>query len=164
LAEVQNNASFHRYEVNALAGSSYALRRLGRPTEARQRLDAGFERLSQLKLYPAEKIEPGSEADEALCALADHEADTGDLGHAIEVYEGLLARLAAGGANPENRLRDAVDLSHIWGSMAVLGRRTGRADFASALGAQRLDLWRHWDRKLPNNAFVLRQLAAAALP
>ncbi len=30
---------------------------------------------------------------------------------------------------------------------------------ASTLEARRLELWRHWERKLPNNPFVLRQLA-----
>src|SRR5439155_840601 len=80
-------------EVNLLAGSSDALRSLGRRAEARQRLDAAFALLKQIKLYPAEKIEPGSEADRALCALADYEADTGNVARAIEVYEGLLNRL-----------------------------------------------------------------------
>ncbi len=28
---------------------------------------------------------------------------------------------------------------------------------------QRLELWRYWDRKIPNNPFVWRQLAAAAI-
>ena len=147
-------------EVNLLAGSSYALRSLGRPAEARQRLDAAFALLSQLKLYPAQKIEAGSEADKALCALADHEADTGNVARAIEVYQGLLDRLEAGGAKPETSLPDAVDLSHIWASVAVLDRRTGRVDLASALEKRRMELWRHWERKLPNNPFVLRQIAA----
>jgi len=27
------------------------------------------------------------------------------------------------------------------------------------LDQNRLDLWRHWDRKLPNNPFMQRQIA-----
>ena len=60
LAEVTNNSAFRRFEVSALAGSSYSLRGLNRLADARQRVDAAFERLRQLKLYPAGKVEPGS--------------------------------------------------------------------------------------------------------
>jgi hypothetical protein len=31
--------------------------------------------------------------------------------------------------------------------------------FGKPLDQNRLDLWRHWDRKLPNNPFVERQIA-----
>ena len=151
-------------EVNLLAGSAYPLRRLGRPAEARQRLDRAFKSLSELKLYPAEKIESGGEAHRALSALADHEADTGDLAGAIAHYQEVLDRLAAGGANPEANLPAAVDLSNIYRSLAALQRRHGRGELASALDAKRLALWRHWDRKLPNNHFVARQLAAPLIP
>src|SRR5260370_4381374 len=60
LAEVKNNSSFRRFEVSALVGSSYALRRLGRVLEARQRLDAAFGRLIQLKRYSAPPRQLGS--------------------------------------------------------------------------------------------------------
>jgi tetratricopeptide (TPR) repeat protein len=146
-------------EVNLLAGSSDALRSLGRRAEARQRLDQAFTLLSQLKLYPADKIEAGSGPYRALCARADYEEDTGNVARGIEVYEGLLDRLTAGGAKPETSLQDAVHLSHIWTSLAVLYRRHGRADAASALDTRRLQLWREWELKLPNNSFVLRQIA-----
>jgi tetratricopeptide (TPR) repeat protein/predicted Ser/Thr protein kinase len=152
-------------DVVLLAGASYALRRLGRPAEARRRLDAAFARLRELKLYPADKIWPGTIAPvEALFALAAHEAETGSVARAIEVYQELRSRLEAGGAKPESTFSDAVDLSKICQLMAGLYRRSGRADLALPLETQRLDLWRQWDRKLPNNAFVRRQIAAAARP
>jgi hypothetical protein len=44
--------------------------------------------------------------------------------------------------------------------MAVLYRRIGRPDRAAAFESRRLELWRQWDGKLPNNPFVLRQIAA----
>jgi tetratricopeptide (TPR) repeat protein len=158
LAEIQNNARFRRAEVMALAGSAYALRRLGRIAESRQRLDGAFERLSQLKLYPAERIELGSEADIAVRALADHEADAGNLPHAIEIYEKLVEQIMAAKPKPEVSLTDAVRLSHIYGAMAALHRRAGQADLASALDLHRLQLWQTWKQKLPQNAFVRRQL------
>jgi tetratricopeptide (TPR) repeat protein/predicted Ser/Thr protein kinase len=149
--------------VYVLAGSSYALRALGRPAEARERLDRAFATLKKLELYPSEKIEAGSETDRALRALADHEADTGDVARAIQLYQGLLDGLRAS-ANPETSLPSAVDLSHAYQSMAALHARNRRADLASALDSRRLELWRHWDRKLPSNAFVLRQISAQAAP
>jgi tetratricopeptide (TPR) repeat protein len=160
LAEVKNNLSFRRFEVSAIAGSSYALRRLGRVVEARQRLDAAFERLSQLKLYPSPQVRLGSPAKEALCALADYEAGNGSLPRAIEIYQKLLEQIQATKPKPETSLADALGLSNIYRAEALLHRRVGQADLASALEARRLELWRHWERKLPDNPFVLRQIAA----
>jgi serine/threonine protein kinase len=160
LAEVTNNVILQRSEVQALAGSSYPLRALGRPGEVRQRLDASFERLRQLKMYPAEKIKAGSEADDALSALADYQAETGNVVRAIEVYQELIDRVGAASPKPDTILQDAVHLSRIYAAKAVLHRRAGQADLASALEARTLELWRHWERQLPKNPFVLRQLAA----
>ena len=159
MAEVQGEFLQLR-AVYLLAGSSYALRALGRPAEARERLDRAFASLKALGVYPAETIEAGSEAQWALSALADHEADTGNLDGAIARYQDLLDRMAAAaGTKSQTSLPYAVELSRVLQSMAALQRRHGRADAADALDARRLELWRHWDRKLPNNPFVLRQLA-----
>jgi tetratricopeptide (TPR) repeat protein len=158
LAEVKNNLSFRRFEVSAIAGSSYALRRLGRVVEARQRLDAAFERLSQLKLYPSPQVRLVSPAKEALCALADYEAENGSLPRAIEIYQKLLEQIQATKPKPETSLSDALGLSNIYRAEAVLHRRAGHADLASTLETRSRDLWQQWDRKLPHNAFVRRQL------
>jgi serine/threonine protein kinase len=158
LSEVKNNSSFRRFEVSALVASSYALRRLGRPAEARQRLDAAFERLTRLKLYPSLKVELGSEAEETLRALADYEAGNGAFPRAIEIYQKLLDQIQAAKPAPETRLADALGLSNIYRAEALLHRRVGHADLASALEARSRDLWQQWDRKLPHNAFILRQL------
>jgi tetratricopeptide (TPR) repeat protein/predicted Ser/Thr protein kinase len=160
LNEVQSNRNFQRYEVEILAGSSYPLRRLGNFVEARHRLDRAFARLRAINLYPAKKMEARSEAGKTVAALADLEAGAGNVVRAIEIYQDLLDQLRTGGAKPETRLQDATDFSHIYRMVAALQRRNGRADLASALEARRLDLWRDWEQKLPNNPFVLRQIAA----
>jgi len=161
LAEVTNNPSFRRYEVNVLAGSSYPLRRLGRVVEARQRLDAAFERLSQLKFYPSSQVKLGSEAEETLRALADCEAGQGNLPRAIEIYQKLLDQIQTAKPEPDTSLTDALRLSNIYRAEALLQRRIGRPDLASALEARSRDLWQQWDRKLPHNAFIRRQLEGA---
>jgi tetratricopeptide (TPR) repeat protein len=162
IAEIKDNTSFRRFEVSLLGGSSYALQRLGRSTEARQRLDAAFERLKTLQLYPAEKIKLGSEADEALRALADFEAGAGNLPRAIEIYQELSSKILASKPDAESYLADAVRLSGIFREQSILDRRAGQTERALTLDAHLRDLWQQWDRKLPNNAFIGRELSALA--
>jgi tetratricopeptide (TPR) repeat protein/predicted Ser/Thr protein kinase len=164
LAEAKDNAGSRLNETRTLAASTYPLQRLGRTAEARKRMDAAFERLGQLKLYPADQIELGSEADEALRALADFEAGNGNVRRAAEVYQELLARVLAANPKPETSLIDAVNFSNIYRAAAPLHRRLGQADVAAALELRRLELWQRWNRKHPSNAFVRRQLEAARLP
>jgi hypothetical protein len=157
IAEIKNNSRARRDEVRALAGSTYPLRQMGRSAEARARLDSAFSPLRELKLHPAEQVTPGSEADNALRALAEYEAGTGHVRRGIETYQQLLGRIMASEPKPDDSLWDATDLSNIYAAMAILYRRARLANLASSIEARRLDLWRHWDRKLPNNPFVLRQ-------
>ena len=164
MAEITGNASFRLYEVSALAGSTYPLRRLGRSGETHQRLVAAFQKLQQVKAYPAEKIRPRSEADEALCALSDDAALRGAVPRAIEIREELLTKVLASHPQPEASLDDAVDMSRLYGVLAGLHRRSHHADVASALGLKRVKLWHHWNAKLPHNSFVTRQLEAAQPP
>ena len=97
--------------MNALAGSTYPLRRLSRHTEARQRLDAAFERLRETKNYPADKVRPGSELEYTLCALGDYEADTGHIPRAIDIYwRNESRRYWRGGLNLKPSLSDAADM------------------------------------------------------
>jgi tetratricopeptide (TPR) repeat protein len=161
LAEFENNSSFRRYEVSALAGSSYALLRLARPAEARKRLDTAATVLRELGLYPTDRIPPGSESEQMLCALADYEATRGEVPRAIEIYDGLLRKLTAGKPKPETSLPDAFDLSRLHAILAALNRRTGREDRAASLEAWRLNLWQNWNARVPNSSFVRRQLGIA---
>ena len=161
VAEIQNNSSFRRFEVSILAGSSYVLLRLGRPAEARQRLDAAFEHLRRLKLYPAERFELGSEVEESLRALAGYEAGTGNLPRAMELYQKLLDEAQPAKSSAETSLTDAVRQSTIYLETAAVQRRAGLVERASATQDRNLNLWLHWDRKLPHNGFVRRHLPVA---
>lgn len=161
LSEVKNNNRARGGAAGLLAGSSYPLRRLDRTAEARTRIDDAFQLLRETKEYPAERIDPDSEAEPALRALADHHAETGDPQRAIAVYQELLDKIMASKPDPQNDLRHATKISRIYGALADLHARTGQAERAAGMAAQRRELWRHWDRKLPGNAFVRRQLDAA---
>jgi len=157
LGEIPNNSRFRRDEVKALAGSSYALRALGRAGEARLRLEVAFSRLSELKLYPAGQIQAGSEPEVALRALADWEAGAGHVARALEIYTKLLDSVMAGKPKLETVLADAYHVSSLWAAKAMLQRQEGQVDGAGALEAKRRDLWRMWDNRLPNNTFIRRQ-------
>ena len=158
MSEVKENSRARRDEVRALAGSTYPLRQMRRPAEARKRLDAAFATLRDLNLYPAEDVKPGSEPVDALMALAELEAEAGRLQRGLDVYQELVAKLLRSGAKPDTNLEDAAELSNLYGAQARLHQLARQSDAASALEVRRLALWRAWDQKLPGNAFVLRQL------
>ena len=69
-------------------------------------------------------------------------------------------------AKPESLtdLRDVPRLSSLYESLSRLYRRTGKITKANDVESLRLELWRHWDTKLPNNLFVRRQIEAARRP
>src|SRR6185312_9273334 len=69
LREVQNNMRARQGEAGSLAGSSYALRRLNRPAEAKNRIEAAFRLLRETKDYPTDRIDTDSEVEPALRAL-----------------------------------------------------------------------------------------------
>jgi tetratricopeptide (TPR) repeat protein len=147
-------------ETLLLAGSSYAARWLHREDEARDRIDAAFRLLNDTKDYPAGSISAGSEADTAMRALADQYAETGQLEQALEIYQELFRKIMASNPDPQNDLLNSVYVSRLDTSLATLLRRMGRKDEAVPLESGRLELWRCWNRTLPNNPFVRRQLDA----
>ena len=164
LSEVKNDPKSHEDQATALADSSYTLRLLHRPAEAKQRIDAALAILKEIKEYPAERMELDSAAYIASCALADYEADVGDPRSAVRLYEHLLDKVMAGKPDPYADLEDVTTLSRHYEALAALYRRTGDSAKAGSIVTRRLDLWRHWDQKLPNNVFIHRQLAAATAP
>jgi tetratricopeptide (TPR) repeat protein/predicted Ser/Thr protein kinase len=163
LEEVKHNPKARRDQVWLLTGASYALRRLGRPAEAKARIDAAFVALGQLKTYPATVIRLGDETDSALRALADHAAATGDIPAAIATYQELLEKTLASHPQPQTDLRDANGLSRTYRDLSALHRRLAHEDEAVALDQRRHDIWQYWNRKLPENPFVQRQFTAARM-
>ena len=117
--------------------------------------------LRETKDYPAGRIDTDSEVEPALRALADHFADTGEPLRAAAVYQELLDLIVAGKPDSGNDLRRAIKLSRIYEALAGLHRRNHHSDKAEAVSALRRNLWLQWDRKLPSNAYVHRQLQAA---
>ncbi len=164
IREAKTSAAAQIREAELLAGSSYALRWVGRKDEAQQRIDRAFQLLSDAHRYPAGKVEPMNDAYNALRAQADAYAETGQTLKAMEAYHQLLDKLMAWGPDLQNDLRDATCISRTWTTLANLLRRTGRTEEAVRLEAQRTDLWNHWNGKLPNGQFLLRQSLSQIAP
>jgi tetratricopeptide (TPR) repeat protein len=158
--EIPNDIAARRDQAFLLAGSSYAARWIHREKDARERIDAAFRLLRETKDDPAEAIKPGSDADTAVRALADHYAETGQPKQAIDAYQELRRKIMASNPDPQNDLVNAAHISRLDASLGALLRRVGRTDEAVALEENRLVLWQQWDRKLPNHPFVLRQMGA----
>jgi serine/threonine-protein kinase len=161
IREVPNGLEARRLEASLLANSSYTARWTHHEKDARERIDAAFRLLRETKDYPAESIKPGSEADIAERALADHYAETGQPHKAIETYEELRHRILASNPDPQNDLANAASMSRLDASLGTLLLRVSRTEEAVSLDKSRLELWQQWDRKLPNNPFVQRQIVAA---
>jgi serine/threonine protein kinase len=161
LGEIKNNPRARRGEAGLLAGSSYALRGLHRPGEAKNRIDAAFQLLRETKDYPAASIDTDSEVEPALRALGDHYAAMGQPLRAAEVYQELLDKILASKPDSGNDLRRAAKLSRIYEALATLRRRNHQYEPAEAVSTMRRDLWRQWARKLPSSTYIHRQLQAA---
>ncbi len=159
LAETPGDTHLEEYEARLLAESSYALRRLGRDREARQRLDAALQRLKQLKLYPLDHRDSNANTAPVLRALADYQAASGETDRAVGVYQELLNQATKSGPPPD--LTESFHLSTIYAGAAAAYRAAKRDDLARRMDEQRAELWRKWDARLPNNSFVRRQLETA---
>jgi len=155
------NIATSRVLAALLASSSYALRALHREDDAKQRIDQAFEMLQKNGDYPAAKIELASDTDVAVRALADYYAASGQPAKAAESYLDLLAKVNESKPDPENDLSNAVHLSNAYAALAGILRQAHRAGEATSWEEARRKLWEHWDSKLPNNAFIQRQLASA---
>src|SRR5580700_382431 len=164
MREARSNVNTQRKEAELLAASSYALRWVGRNGEAQQRIDRALQLLSDAHRLPAEKVEPMSDVYDALRARADAYAETGQEIKAVQAYQELLDELTAWKADAQNDLRDATCVSRTWTALANLLRRVGRTDEAARLEAQRTELWNHWQGKLPNAQFLLRQSLSQITP
>ncbi len=161
LREIPNSLTARRSRAKLLADSSYALSRLHRSTEAKQRIDAAFAIFADAKDYPAERVTLDGGVYLAFDALAEYYAEQEDPHRAIETYEQLLAKVSATIPEAFADLRDAPRLSRLYEALARLYLRTGETAKAEDMDARRLDLWRSWDAKLPDNAFVCSQLLMA---
>lgn len=158
LREVKSGSrAAQRDEAELLVASSYAVRWTGQVDGGRHRIDDALLLLRDAKVYPADRIEPMSEADHALRASADFLAGTRQYGQAISEYQELEKKLVASNLNLDNDLRDAICMSRTWMALAELLRQVGRTDEATELEARSRAGLKLWTQKLPSYPIALRQ-------
>ena len=162
LREIANNVPARRSEAQMMAASAEVLRRVGRPDEARVRVEQAVQILRDTKTYPAEQVSLGDETETILRAWGDHLAETGELGRAAGVFQELLEKVKASHPDPERDLRHATGLSRLYEASSRLNRRLNRPDLADSLAKTRLEMWRAWSLRLPQSPFVQKQLRAAS--
>jgi tetratricopeptide (TPR) repeat protein len=162
LQEVRDTLNRQLNEAWCLAASAHVLLRLHRLPEAKQRIDAAFVRLREAGQYPAEHVDIKGAAQSSLCAMAEYQEALGQRERAAVSYQELLDRVMASKPEPRNDLAHAIILTRLYAALSNLYRRTGRPGKAEPLETSRLELWQYWDRKLPNNSLIRRQLAAAS--
>jgi serine/threonine-protein kinase len=163
VGEIRNSLPARRSQATLLASSSYALLALHRRSEAMRRLESASSILHETKDIPAEGLKLDSDAYVVSCAWADYYAAEGNLDRAVALYEQLLGRVMAANPKEFDDLRNAPKLSLLYEKVAGVYRRTGATAKANAMEARRLDLWHRWDKKLPNNTFIRRELEATRL-
>lgn len=164
LGEIENNVRARRDSALVLAGSAYALRRLDRVPEAKQRIEKALAILTDAKDYPAQKVAFDDALFTVLLARAEQLVDEDQLAAAIAEYRTLLTQVSQAKADFDHDLRDANSLSLLYEGLARLSRSSGDAAAADVLDAKRLALWQHWDGALPNNPFVQRRLVSQIPP
>ncbi len=164
LREAKDSPNRQINEADLLSLSSTTLIQLRRVAEAKKRLNAAFDLLKKTEDYPAADFHVHSAPVFALQALALYQESTGQPTQALVTYEEILSKTMASNPNPETDLGNAHGLSRIMAELTRLYRKRGQKDKADRIAEKRLELWRQWDQKLPNNAYINRQLRAANLP
>jgi serine/threonine protein kinase len=158
--ETKDSPNHKSNEANCLADSALTLLQLDRVAEAKRRIDVAFGLLREAGDYPSARIDIGSSAAHTLRASAAYQETIGQSKRAVETYEELL-NVTASNLKPQTELPDAYYLSRLFAELAPLYQKTGQPDKAGMLLRNRRELWRRWDRELPNNDFVRRQLQMA---
>lgn len=161
LSEIPSNRRINDYIVWAHSGASYVLHRLQQPAEAERRVAAAQELLKKGKQWPTAKISMGQEAEAYLRASAEHHLANRKPELAWEAYRELERLIEASHPHPNSDLRHANGLSRLYEGLAKAAKLSNHPSEAAQYSQLRLALWRQWDRKLPGNPFVQRQLAAS---
>jgi len=158
LGEIKNSPAARRQEARVLAASSYALRSLHRDADAAQRVDAALQTLRRIGSSPEMAGNMEGEWDQVLRASADDAAASGKSAEARTMLLDLEAKLMAQHPDLDGDLRHADDMSRLYESIARVDARLGNREEQAKYEAMRSDLWHRWDRRLPGNSFILKQL------
>ncbi|MEO8028445.1 MAG: serine/threonine-protein kinase, partial [Bryobacteraceae bacterium] len=148
------------YLILALAESTFSLRMLGRHAEILQRFAQIRKILGPLDPKTA-NFGPTGTLESYLRAEAEEDVASGRLSKAIAIYRMMLDKFAADGYRPREDLADGLGQSLALTRLAELYQLAGDEEQSGRVSAQREELWRMWNRRLPDNSFVMRELEAS---
>lgn len=155
-----DNASALRDRANLLAKMALPLRRLGRVTEASERLARSEALLRQLGFLPPPQGDLAPEVDGFMQCLAQHQFETGRASEAKATYERLLSWLEDRKMTARPTLSESTSLSALFAAMREPYLALGDQASADRLAARQRALWDDWSRRLPGNAYVERRRRA----
>lgn len=150
------------YSVRLLCESVLPLVRLHRADEVERRLSLAISLLKKAKHYPPAKISLTSPGEAFLRAKAEREANAGRLREAVAGYETVLRLMDPKQVAVREDLSDALGLTGLQGRLRELLLSTGDQAGADRLAREISELWEYWDRKLPGNPLVRRELGRSA--
>jgi hypothetical protein len=155
----RDSALRKNYRIRLLAESSIAMRKLGRPGEARARLEAAIGELREARQWPPRTLTPTSTTEPVVRAHAESKAAEGEIAEAAAIYENAILVMRP-------QVKSHEDLEHAYGFSLKLQTAAewldrGNPGAAAQLRSENLDLWRHWEKKAPDSGFVRTQLRAA---
>lgn len=157
-ARAMKNISGKRDEARLLAKTARPLRRLGRADEAGRRIEAAFELLREMGVYPPPPDGFSPEMDGVVRCQAEHQLETGRAGFSRQTYEQWMRWVQERKIEPQN-LTEVFDFSRFYLDARRAYVALGMTDEAAKLDDRRRQLWVEWDRKLPGNQFIRLQRA-----
>jgi tetratricopeptide (TPR) repeat protein len=134
------------------------LGRLNRWSEAGQRIDAAFILLQKLDQLGPRQDDWYERSGLAHRARAEFEERMGQPDRAMATWENAVEHTSTRKQGAQADLSAATQVSNMYDDAASVLHRLGNHDRASAFEKARLDLWRYWAAKLPNNSYVRRRL------
>ena len=158
LDEIKNNLKARRDKALVLASSSYALTPSQSSARGKAACGRSADHPERNQRLSADRIRLDSELRSVLQATADHHADEGPAERGHRAIRTAARESPGGEARGRTDLRDAY-ASHWCTKTSPPAPVDGATKKADAIDAKRPALWNHWNRKLPNNPFVLRRLA-----
>jgi tetratricopeptide (TPR) repeat protein len=156
LDETPKMTKTQRARAELLAKSTDPLRRLGRGSEAGDRLDTALEILEETKDLPAAGIALDSPQFAVLSARAETAAANGRIEEAARGYEEILskAKYDTPWAAPEKDLRSAQRLARLLRALTSTYVQAGNETKAEEVRARQHELARVWQARLPGNPTV----------
>ncbi|MBL8233638.1 MAG: serine/threonine protein kinase [Bryobacterales bacterium] len=142
------------YLTRAGAGSTYALRKLGRNAEAKARIQRVREEVWGGQDYAKTPFGPTGAQESLMRAEADQKESEGRLNDATALYRKMVECILKSDFQPRSDLTDGFNLSARIARLEELLRKTGQVAEADLLLGRRMELRAHWLKRRPAEPLI----------